>query len=291
MARPWMPLWIADYRQDTAHLNAAQHGAYLLLIMHYWATGALPVDDAQLARIACMTPAEWKRSRSTIAAFFDGGWKHGRVEEEIAQADVKYQKRANAGRTGGRRSAERRALNDDLPQQTNSIASSNAPAGLNQSQPQPPSDTEKNTPSEENSARDLRVKIVRAFEDAGSPSLPDTARAELWLSQGYDPGIIVAVVRELLAKKPGISSLNYFDSAIREAQSKRTAPATAVSRETPWPEWAKRWREHREWPMALGPEPGFAGCRCPEDVLRAAGIDAATGEIDLEPPPCLRRIA
>jgi uncharacterized protein YdaU (DUF1376 family) len=55
--RPWMPLYIADYRKDTAHLSAAEHGAYLLLIMHYWSTGSLPVEDAPLARIAAMTAA------------------------------------------------------------------------------------------------------------------------------------------------------------------------------------------------------------------------------------------
>src|SRR6185503_532903 len=41
----------------------------------------------------------------------------------------------------------------------------------------------------------LRQSIVKAFEDANSPNLPDTSRAELWLSQGYDPAIVAATVR------------------------------------------------------------------------------------------------
>ena len=57
MRRPWMPLYVADYLANTGRLSAAEHGAYLLLIMQYW-TGRLPDDDTQLARIAWITAAD-----------------------------------------------------------------------------------------------------------------------------------------------------------------------------------------------------------------------------------------
>lgn len=95
--RPWMPLYVADYRADTAHLSAAQHGAYLLLIMHYWQTGSLPADDEPLARIACMKPAEWRKARPTIAAFFTPEWRHKRIDEELARAtEISSKRRASA---------------------------------------------------------------------------------------------------------------------------------------------------------------------------------------------------
>lgn len=92
----WMPLYIGDYLADTVGLTAEQHGAYLLLIMAYWRlAAALPDDDGRLARIACMTPSQWKRNRATIAAFFvvDGGlWHHKRIDAELAAASEKRAK-------------------------------------------------------------------------------------------------------------------------------------------------------------------------------------------------------
>lgn len=101
MRAPWMPLYIADYLADTAHLTAAEHGAYLLLIMHYWRVGKLPTEDSQLARIARMNPREWAKSRDTIAAFFDADWRHGRIESEILKSDLKSKARSESGSRGG----------------------------------------------------------------------------------------------------------------------------------------------------------------------------------------------
>src|SRR5688572_1358267 len=67
--RPWMPLYIADFHADTTHLNAAETGAYLLLIMHYWQRGKLPTDEGQLARIARLSRRDWGRYRATLKAF------------------------------------------------------------------------------------------------------------------------------------------------------------------------------------------------------------------------------
>jgi len=101
MSIPWMPLYIADYLADTAHLSAAEHGAYLLLIMHYFRNGELPKDDKKLQRISRMTAREWEASRETIAAFFDADWKHKRIENEIDKSLRKSHARATSGSRGG----------------------------------------------------------------------------------------------------------------------------------------------------------------------------------------------
>ena len=99
-ALPWMPLNIADYLADTAHLGPAEHGAYLLLIMHYWQHGGLPDDDRRLARIARMTEEEWSGVRDTIAGFFRDGWQHKRIDRELADAYELTAKRSAAGKAG-----------------------------------------------------------------------------------------------------------------------------------------------------------------------------------------------
>lgn len=102
MNLPRMSLHIGDYKRDTGHLRAAEHGAYMLLIMHYWSTGALPMEDRHLASIACMTDREWKSARPTIAAFFNPDWKHKRIEKEIEGAAERHSRAVANGKQGGR---------------------------------------------------------------------------------------------------------------------------------------------------------------------------------------------
>ena len=123
MSAPYMPLFVADYLADTAHLSAAEHGAYLLLIMNYWQRRKpLPNDDRKLARIVRMTDDEWADARGNISEFFqisDDGWAHARIENEINIADGKSAK----AKASARASVEARSAND---QRTLSVRSTNA---------------------------------------------------------------------------------------------------------------------------------------------------------------------
>lgn len=99
-ARPWMPLYIPDYLADTGHLSTIEHGAYLLLIMHYWQNRGLPSDESRLARICRMTPDEWADARETLAGFFDDQWRHKRIDDELSTAERRYEVRKNASDMG-----------------------------------------------------------------------------------------------------------------------------------------------------------------------------------------------
>lgn len=105
-----MPLYVAEYLADTGHLTTVQHGAYLLLLMHYWRKRELPDDDKQLAAIAKLSFRNWLDAKETLQAFFVDGWKHKRVEAELQHRAIVSQKRANAGFIGGSRSQMNRTI-------------------------------------------------------------------------------------------------------------------------------------------------------------------------------------
>jgi uncharacterized protein YdaU (DUF1376 family) len=105
MKRPWMPLYVGDYLGDTGHLTTAQHGAYLLLMMHYWRKGELPDDDRQLSKITKLPLRTWCEYRPILQDFFHGGWKHKRIDAELERMTRVSEKRAIAGQKGGLGSA------------------------------------------------------------------------------------------------------------------------------------------------------------------------------------------
>jgi uncharacterized protein YdaU (DUF1376 family) len=96
MSKPWMPLYVGSFIKKTSHLSALETGAYILLILSYWANGGLPTDDKRLARIAKLTDREWMASRDVLAAFFVDDWRHERVDEELAHAEHVSNKRKAA---------------------------------------------------------------------------------------------------------------------------------------------------------------------------------------------------
>ena len=105
-----MPLYIGDYLKDTRHLTTTQHGAYLLLLMHYWAHGSLPKDVTTLRQITGLDRYQWRRNAAAISALFSPDWRHARVEKEIAKCDAIRLKRQVYGAKGGRISRGRNNL-------------------------------------------------------------------------------------------------------------------------------------------------------------------------------------
>ena len=216
----WMPLYVADYLKDTRHLSTTEHGAYLLLILHAWThEGLIPGDEKRVARIAGLTPKEWKYSRDVLLEFFikkSDGFRHKRIEKERARASALTEQRREAGRASAASRAARKTGdegNERYNERSTSVATESPTAA--QRNGRPSHSTEERTPSPQAIPDD-----VRAVLEAGNFSCPppDLALLKRWYEAGatLEQDIIPAIrkLRATMTKAP--FSLKYFDAAIRE---------------------------------------------------------------------------
>lgn len=131
-ALPYMPLFVADYLADTAHLTPAQHGAYLLLIMNYWQRGGpLPNDDVRLARIVRMSKRDWAHNRNDILEFFheqDNLLHHVRIDSELSRVEAKSLKCKDAAQASVQRRFGERST-DAEPTDTQAHTEKTEPKG------------------------------------------------------------------------------------------------------------------------------------------------------------------
>lgn len=142
---PFMPLYVADYLADTGHLSTLEHGAYLLLLMHYWRVGKLPTEDRQLAHVTRSSLRQWQSIRPQIEPFFDAEWTHKRVEKERDNATKKASARADAGARGG---AAKALKNKDRPlANATGLPKQNSSKHLPSSSDLIPEDKDKSLPS------------------------------------------------------------------------------------------------------------------------------------------------
>jgi uncharacterized protein YdaU (DUF1376 family) len=109
VAGQWYPHYPGDYGRDTADLSMMEHGAYRLLLDHYYSTGAaLPTDRVRLYRVChAVDPAEQRAVDTVLVQFFaleDDGYHNQRADRELAK---RIELRSTLSESG-RRGAERR---------------------------------------------------------------------------------------------------------------------------------------------------------------------------------------
>lgn len=113
-------LYIGDYQRDTAHLSIAEHGAYLLMLQHYYATEKpLPEGKALHRMLRAQDKTERDAIDSVARQFWsttDDGLVNERCDKEITKARAQADTNAEIARA---REAKRKAAREGNEQSTN----------------------------------------------------------------------------------------------------------------------------------------------------------------------------
>ena len=113
-------LYIGDYQRDTAHLSVTEHGAFLLMLQHYYATEKpLPTGKALHRMLRAQDKAERDAIDAVVAQFWTEtpeGLANGRADDEITKANAQ----ADTNRAIAQaREAKRKAARSEHEQSTN----------------------------------------------------------------------------------------------------------------------------------------------------------------------------
>lgn len=111
MANPFQPWQREAFNSKTLHLSRMQKAAYKNLLEVCFAVGGeLPDDDKKLALICEIDVRTFRKHRALLLGFFyrtADGWRHQRVDEDLARISRQREKRAIAGQRGGLQTAIR----------------------------------------------------------------------------------------------------------------------------------------------------------------------------------------
>jgi len=140
----WYPRYTGDYSRDTAHLTMTEHGAFNLMLDHYYATEKpLPECLNQIHRITgAFTPEEQTAAQAVLKQYFKHapgiGYRNNKADSVIAEQNAKHVKAVKKAT----KAAEDRW---NRVKDATSNATSTAQAMLKQCHPEPEPEPEPNT--------------------------------------------------------------------------------------------------------------------------------------------------
>lgn len=208
MTTTWMPFFVGDYTKNTMHLSTEEHGAYLLLIIHYWSNGKIRNDKKIIKNIAKIST---KRLQNVLAFFAekDGYLEHQTIErlkQEAIENKDKQRKRTEAARQA------KLSVTDNV---TTSVTSSTSTS----SSPIP-------SVYDDDYRRKLFVEISLEVQKLMQGRIIATQGIHTWLDAGADKELILETLKVLIARKGGEppTSLKYFDQAIADAIAAKNNP-------------------------------------------------------------------
>ena len=243
---PWMPFYPADYLADTRRLTTEQHGAYLLLLMDSWSSGALPDDDAVLARVAGLDAESWARARQALAGYFeiaDGKWVHARIEREREHAQAYAQASSSRGKKAATARWSKKKPEESTEKPAESVDNSQKDAqayaqalhGECHPQPQPQYKTLVVNDDVDNPDSSASAGAAPSSSFAGSAELPEQSRRAAADAQWARAGQLCRLVRDMgraenlsVTAQPGHPNvLDWVTAGVTDAEA-AAACATAI---------------------------------------------------------------
>jgi uncharacterized protein YdaU (DUF1376 family) len=195
-------LYIGDYQRDTGHLSVTEHGAYLLMLQHYYATEKpLPTGKALHRLLRAQDKTERDAIDAVVGMFWEEsteGLVNARADEEIRKGSHQREINREIGKRGGR------------PKKTESVTESDSESEPNRNPNQTPdtreehsslrSEARKRTPDDVTVPDWVPVVSWRAFvqhrKDIRKPltaKAAELAIAELenLKAQGHEPAAVI----------------------------------------------------------------------------------------------------
>lgn len=113
MSDQYYPWYAGDYQRDTADLSLLEHGAYRVLLDHYYIHKGLPSDYERLFRITNATKKKEKTVVILIVKRFfkengKGGLQNNRADQEIEKRDKFLKEQARKSALGVTRRLEKK---------------------------------------------------------------------------------------------------------------------------------------------------------------------------------------
>ncbi len=223
----YVQLHIGDFLGGTIGMDAAETGAYIMLILAHYQAGekGLPDDDAYLARVAKVGGKMWKKIRPRLEGKFsieNGYWTSARVVQELLRVnEVSSQRKASALKRHGTSDANAQQM------QCEPITSNQEPKDAAVVTRAPRSVSHETKPERKTDTVSVGKTIAAITGwDADPNWFGDYARIEVWLNAGWDPDLdIIPTVRRLMVGRSAPPrSLKYFEGAIADACAARTSP-------------------------------------------------------------------
>ena len=288
MSAPWMKFYPSDWRSDPklrmCSIGARGLWVEMLCVMHeaepygYLTSNGNAVTSRQMAALAGISAVECMKFLLELVSA--GVYSIDENKMIFSRRMVRDKAKAERDRENGKGGG-----NPNLPKGVNPPVKGEDKAQkpeattktISKQQASAPPRSDLENSEAKTSQSDLAVRVLKTdlMEAFGEKRCPDLTRASDWIAKGYAPSMCTDVVIELLARKPDISSLAYFDKVLAERHATRgpTPSERAAGLPPKDMDWAiKHFVKGGQWSRQAGPEPGQPGCRATPEMLAAHGI-------------------